>query len=101
MDSDTSKLNMQERGEAASDHGRVANPQDYKSKTDKDKSKIKVGTGTFQGKENWRVTSDKHDDIGVFPKDKYSKEEAEAEYHKKINKPKDIKKAFQSLGIEI
>lgn len=42
---------------------------------------IKVGTGVFQGKENWRVTDGNR--IGVYPKDQYTEQQAVAAFSKK------------------
>ena len=51
---------------------------------------IRIGTGVFQGKENWRITSSKSDYIGIFPKDMYTKEQAEQLYAEKISGPENL-----------
>lgn len=38
---------------------------------------MSVGTGVFQGKENWRITAPSVNGIGIYPKDRYTKEQAE------------------------
>lgn len=49
-------------------------------------NEIKVGTGVFGENENWRITYEKSDLIGMFPKKLYSKDKAIKAFLEKINR---------------
>jgi hypothetical protein len=65
---------------------------------------IKVGTATFGEKEFWRVTHSSIDDIGVFPKDKYTESEAKELFLEKYmpqSKSKGGKIGFKGLSEKV